>query len=77
MYALTANVLLEPTPVYLCTKEQALKEFLAGYKMCPSEWLPIPLEKGLQVVRKTQANVESLIATKLASLRESGPMRII
>jgi len=77
VYALTASVLLDPTPVYLCTKEQALKEFLAGYKMCPSEWLPIPLEKGLKVVRKTQADVESLIATKLASLRESGPMRII
>ena len=77
VYALTANVLLEPTPVYLCTKEHALKEFLAGYKMCPSEWLPIPLEKGLQVVRKTQIEVDNLVAAKLAALREAGPIRLV
>ena len=77
VYALTANVLLEPTPVYLCTKEQAVREFLSGYKMCPSEWLPIPLEKGLQVVRKTQADVDRLLAAKLGALRESGPMRLV
>ena len=77
VYALTADISLEPTAVYLCAKEQALRGFLGEYNLCPNQWLPISFEKGLQLVKKTQAGVDSLVTAKIAALRESGPIRLL